>query len=257
MIKRDKNFILTNVINVSKSQMKNSYFIADYSTRIGIAIKTLFLLMVSLFTGIFYFRFLSLFSLANQLQLAFASIAFMFVVGFFLILYSGFSKYTTNLRTVSILYALCQGIFVGSFFNVINIVYSNVLPIFMFALICICFLFVFMNFLYSLGFVQVNSQLKIFLIILSVCLIFFVNINLFIQNNFLGFIISIISIVVGSLELARNFAAVDFLVQNRLDAKYEWPLAFSFHMILINLFIDFIILLLRFMDFRDNKRSIM
>ncbi|MDV3189101.1 MAG: Bax inhibitor-1/YccA family protein, partial [Pigeon pea little leaf phytoplasma] len=250
MIKRDKNFILTNVINSSKSQMKNSYFIVDYSTRLGIAIKTLFLLMVSLFAGIFYFRFLSIFSLNNQLQLAFASIVSMSVIGFFLVLYSCLSKHITNLRTVSILYALCQGIFVGSFCDAINIIYSNVLPIFMFALVCVCFVFVFMNLLYSLGFVKVNFKLKIFLIMLSVCLMFFVNINFFMRNSFLGFIISIISILIGSLELARNFAAVEYLVQNRLDVKYEWPLAFSFHMILINLFIDFVILLLRFMNFR-------
>ncbi|MDO8057197.1 Bax inhibitor-1/YccA family membrane protein [Candidatus Phytoplasma gossypii] len=253
MIKRDKNFILTNIINVSKTQMKNNYFTNDYSNRLGIVIKTLFLLMISLCSGLSYFYFLSIFSVPIQLNLSFVSLLSAFSISLGLAFYSGFFKYK-SLKKVSILYALFQGIFMGSFFSVVNINYSGLLYILAFALICVCVLFVFMNLLYSLGVVKVNYKLKFFLIILIILLMFLASINVFIQSSFLGFVISIVSIFIGSLELSRNFAAVECLIQKRLDKKYEWALAFSFHIILINLFLDFVILLLRFINYQENKR---
>ncbi|UQV27178.1 Bax inhibitor-1/YccA family protein [Candidatus Phytoplasma asiaticum] len=249
MIRRDKNFILTNIINVSKTQMKNNYFTSDYSTRLGIVIKTLFLLMISLFSGLSYFYFLSIFSVPIQLSVSFLSISILSFFGIILGLafYSGFVKYN-SLKKVSILSALFQGMFMGSFFRLVNINYSGLLFILAFALMCVCVLFVFMNLLYSLGVVKVNYKLKFFLIILTILLMFFVSINAFINNSFLGFLISIVSILIGSLELSRNFAAVECLIKKRLDKQYEWALAFSFHIILIHLFLDFVVLLLRFIN---------
>ncbi|MDV3197764.1 MAG: hypothetical protein Q8879_01670, partial [Candidatus Phytoplasma australasiaticum] len=51
-----KNFVLTNIINVSKSQKENNYFTNDYANKTGVIIKTLFLILISLFSGIFSFR---------------------------------------------------------------------------------------------------------------------------------------------------------------------------------------------------------
>ncbi|MDV3166297.1 MAG: Bax inhibitor-1/YccA family protein ['Waltheria sp.' little leaf phytoplasma] len=253
MIKRNKNFILTNIINVSRTQMKNNYFTNDYSNRLGIVIKTLFLLMISLCSGLSYFYLLSIFSVPIQLNVSFLSILSAFSINLGLVFYSGFVKYN-SLKTVSILYAFFQGIFMGSFFNTVNINYSGLSSILTFALICVCVLFLFMNLLYSLGVVKVNYKLKFFIIMLTILLMVFASINIFMKSSFLGFIISIVSIFIGSLELSRNFAAVERLVQKRLDKKYEWALAFSFHIILINLFLDFVILLLRFLDYQENKR---
>ncbi|MDO8029919.1 Bax inhibitor-1/YccA family protein ['Planchonia careya' phytoplasma] len=248
-----KNFILTNIINVSKSQKENNYFTNDYANKTGVIIKTLFLLLISLFSGILSFRLIFNLSIFfNPLKSAFFCISCSTGLCIGLLIYSGFAKYN-GLRTVSIVYALFQGILLGSVFVVMDVKNFILLPVFMFALICVCFVFVLMNVLYSFNIIKVNSRLLTFLITLTVFVFSTWTINIFIDNPVLSNLITFGTIVLASLHLVQNFQAVEYLTRLKLNKKYEWPLAFSFHVIFISLFTDFLLLLLEHTRIRDKR----
>nr|QOX89403.1 Bax inhibitor-1/YccA family protein ['Parthenium hysterophorus' phyllody phytoplasma] len=166
--------------------------------------------------------------------------------------YSCFAKYN-SLRTVSILYALFEGILLGSAFVVMDVNNFILLPVFMFALICVCFIFVLMNVLYSFNIIKVNSRLLTFLIILTVFVFSTWTINIFMDNTVLSTLAIFGTIVLASLNLVQNFQEVEYLTRLKLDKKYEWPLAFSFHIIFISLFTDFLLLLLEYTRIRDKR----
>ncbi|MDV3143481.1 MAG: Bax inhibitor-1/YccA family protein [Candidatus Phytoplasma australasiaticum] len=248
-----KNFVLTNIINVSKSQKENNYFTNDYANKTGVIIKTLFLLLISLFSGIFSFRLIFNLSIFfNPLKIAFFCISCSTALCIGLLFYSCFAKYN-SLRTVSILYSLFEGILLGSAFVVMDVNNFILLPVFMFALICVCFIFVLMNVLYSFNIIKVNSRLLTFLIIFTVFVFSTWTINIFMGNTVLSILAIFGTIVLASLNLVQNFQEVEYLTRLKLDKKYEWPLAFSFHIIFISLFTDFLRLLLEYTRIRDKR----
>ncbi|MDV3199586.1 MAG: Bax inhibitor-1/YccA family protein, partial [Candidatus Phytoplasma australasiaticum] len=236
MIKNKKNFILANMINVSKSQKENNYFTNYYANRTGVVIKTLFLLLISFCFGILSFYFISNSSIFfNPVKFSVFVLSSSTIVCIGLIIYGSFAKYN-SLRAVSIAYALFEGISIGSLFVIMDVTNFSLLPVFMVALICVCFVFVLMNFLYSCNILIVNSKFTIFFIILFMFVCSMCFINIFIKNSMVSILVALGTIVLASLNLIQNFQEVEYLTRFKLDKKYEWPLAFSFHIILISLF---------------------
>ncbi len=152
----------------------------------------------------------------------------------------------------SIIYAICQGVFLGVISGIYTIAFGDgIVPTAVMATIGVALA---MLFLYRSGIIRVTSRFRkvMFVALIGLLLSGLIMIPLFlfvpqifgVEGMMLMYTaIVVISVIVASLYLVIDFDDIQKTVQAGADRQYEWPLALSFIITLLWLYVELLRLL--------------
>lgn len=167
-------------------------------------------------------------------------------------------------KTIAISIALTEGITLGFFLNLLKLYYSNFMYGIAFAFISTIMLFMIVHLLYTNNIITVNNKFRMFFII-SLLILFITKLLLNLissysnnsQDMFINeqifFIFSICFLILGCMSLALDFDDANFIVSQKIHKDNEWRVALGFHMNLIYIFIQCIILLIKLGFFKKKN----
>jgi len=232
--------------HVSKSNETNyTYVTGKTATFSGIAIKSGFLLAIIF--GISALIWTNLNTLTPYLG---AMMIGGMIVGFISVLVASFSR--TSSPFFTILYAICEGLVLGSLSALLN----QVLPGIVFDAVVITFIiFGFLLVAYSTGIFKVGFTFrKIFMTALFGIMIFYLFHFIFgvllgvsflqINNPGLLLVISLIMVVMASFSLLIDFDNCKLSVKSGVPSHYEWYLSLGLLVSLVWLYMEILRLLI-------------
>jgi hypothetical protein len=221
----------------------------DNATIPGTISKTLILMILVVLSGSFSWKLVS--SGSSMLPLLiFISLISVFVFG----LMASFFPKTSPVAAP--LYAISEGILLGTISKLENAVYSGIVVQ---AIALTGVIFFSALFMYSTGLVKVTQKFQSIVFIatggiflyyfLSIVLnLFHVQMPLIYDSGPVGIIFSLIVIFIAALNLFLDFNLVETAVKNRAPKIFEWYGAFALIVTIIWLYIEVIRLLSRIRD---------
>lgn len=239
--------VATNYNDVSENQ----------ATYHGITIKTLFLLgiagVVGIFSGIMLYKVQNFTAFYTLLILS-------SIVGFFSVIIG-----RNSLRAApyaSVLYAVCEGLFLGTLTTIANELYSGIAIL---AIITTVVIFLVCLALFACGALRNVGVLRRILLIMGLSIILLTVIYLILEtfnisaidnllSNYTGITIAIeaIFLLYASITLALNFNEATYYVQSGAVKEFEWIAAFGFLFSILYIYLEAIYLLLSI--FAKNDR---
>ena len=234
----------------------------DVATIKGIGLKTLLLLGITFFAAIFAICFINPTS-------SFAMILYFGITLVTVILNIIMCFKPTSCRTLSIPYALMEGLMLGVFTGILEVLLPQQgLMLSAAALIVTVGIFIAAVILYTTGVIRVGSFFRKFMftaligtVIASLALSFFGlilmlagggNIFTFIYSSPLGLIISIVMVILASLYVVISIDNANRIVEGRMDKTYEWLASYGILLNIIWLYMEVVRLLLILMS---NRRD--
>lgn len=231
--------VATNYNEVSETQ-------ATYQ---GITIKTLFLLgiagLVGIFSGVMLYK-------VQNYSAFYTLLALSSIIGFFSVIIGRNSVKAAPY--CSILYAVCEGLFLGTLTTIANELYSGIAIL---AIITTVVIFLVCLALFACGALRNVGMLRRILLIMGFSIILLTLIYLILEifnvsaidnliSNYAGITIAIeaIFLLYASITLALNFNEATYYVQSGASKGFEWVAAFGFLFSILYIYLEAIYLLL-------------
>ncbi|WP_334331097.1 Bax inhibitor-1/YccA family membrane protein [Candidatus Phytoplasma prunorum] len=261
----NKNIILNDVVNgcVNKKSIISTY--KNNVSRKSIALKTIMLLVVTILsTMITFFLFNGARFVPNQLKIQentniITLILYILpIISFLLIMSSRFLPVQTT-KFIATTYSILEGIFFGTLFCFLNVVYSNVFMLISIDFLSVLCLFIIMNLAFYNNIIKVNKKFVTF-IVTSMILIFILDLIILFTgilgngvSPLFGALVSIIAIIISTLSLAMDFQYADYIVEQNISKDYEWKVALGFQITLIYIFIRILQLMMYLGVFKKRE----
>lgn len=243
-----KNFIFSHIEN-HKSKVNNIVMKESLASRKGIVQKTIFLLLITFFSTAMTFMTFSLFytpaDRATFNYILIYGVLFLCgVINLVLLFISIFSSVRAK-KLISIIYSIVEGIMLGSFFTLLNVIYQNIFPLVLIAVLSVFVLFLLMHFAFYNNLIKVNNKFQKIIFLSFICL-FIIDIvfSFVFPRLFISILVSFLSILIGFFSLAIDFQNAETIVNQNLSQEYEWFVAFGFQVTLIYIFMRIIQLMM-------------
>ncbi len=226
----------------------------EFATAKGIGIKTSILLGITFLTSLVLIALTTIFGIIT--------LAFYIVGGIAgIILQIIMNLNPRKAKSLSIPYAICEGLTVGCLCGILAAAFGDVgLQIASIALLATLAIFLASTFLYSRGIIRVNNRFRSFLLVISLgiiilslgfgllSLIVFLTSgqNLYTLYYFSGFGLlgAIIMCIVATMYVIFSFSVADNLIEAGADKDMEWYAAYAITLNVVYLFIEILRLLL-------------
>lgn len=220
------------------NSVKTDSVVTDYQvTYAGVAIRTLFLIGLAIFSA-----FMTIYYLAPMGMDVFAGVMITaFIVGFISVIVG-----TRSVRLApifAILYALSEGAILGFVSAVYAWVYNGIVPT---AIMTTVIVLLVMMLLYSTEIIKVTSRFASIMLVALISVIVMSIIPLLIpgiEYSGLFFLICIVSAILSALFLLLDFESIKTCVEAGTDAKYGWVLSLGLMVTLVWLYIEVLRLL--------------
>lgn len=225
----------------------------DRATYKGITIKTFSLLAISIAVAAFT-AFALPDILSNNANVFFVTLVVSSIVGFIAVMVGRISE--RKAKYASVIYALCEGLFLGSISAITEAYVPGAVTTALFSTICI---FAVMLTLFSTGILRVGNKFRSFcwaftlgaLAIILLMSIF----SLFIKDysQYLGIMIGveIFLLIYGVVTLSLNFAEANNVVSRGASKNAEWSVALGLMVSVVYIYIQVLRLIMLFAA-RDN-----
>lgn len=211
---------------------------ADHATYKGITIKTISLLLVTVIVGVLTAIFLpNILNSAAAEQFVIALIAAAFI-SFIAVIVGRISDRAA--RVCSMIYALCEGLLLGTVTAFVNAYYPGAGTL---AISATVIIFAVMLVLYAFGFIRNGSMMRmiIFGLILSILALLVFDIVYIIatgtQNYGMYLFIQGLFLVYGVVTLTFNFAEAEAVVKMGASKDAEWSVALGMEVSIIYIYI--------------------
>lgn len=243
---RTSNPILTRVRN----ERVSAWTAGETASFTGVSVKTgILLLIVVLTSGLIWLNFESMAGVIIPL------FALSSIFGFIFVLLAQFTRFNA---LFSILYAVCEGIFLGTLsFLVQNLIEPGLI----FNAVAITFIvFAFLLISYATGLFKVGNKFRSIVYTIMFCLIFFYFISFILSFFGLGLFtiaspglalaLSIGMVILASFNLLIDFDNCKIAVDQGMPKRFEWVLSLGILVSLVWLYVEVVRLLLILADRR-------
>lgn len=187
-------------------------------------------------------------------QLLYPSILVSSIASFILAFIMCFKKEMA--KSLSILYAICEGVAIGSISFIFNQFYSGIVV----QAIFLTFLDLFvMLMLYKFRIIKVNDKVRSLIVGATLCIgvLYFINIIMgffgksipFLYNSSpIGIGVSIVIVAIASFNLLLDFDTMERAANNNMPKYFEWYCAFGILVTLVWLYLEILKLLAKIND---------
>ena len=247
------------MISRMERDLKNEGEFSDRASRKGVAQKTLFFVGITFFVALATYLFI-IGSVRDFVYTGDYS-GFMFlygmliasiIVGVICWIVCMFSARLTKI--FGTLYAVCEGVLLGTISLLAEMAFPGI--IFM-ALAATATVFFVMAGLYYSGTIKVSNRFRSTVIVAAISMLFLMLIlfiiglfsaplmNLFFGTGILSIIISAIMVILASFMVLVNLRGIDDIVEAGMPKQYEWRAAFSMLIVIIWLYVEILVLLMK------------
>lgn len=218
----------------------------ERATYKGITLKTIILLLIAIVVAAFT-AFALPAILVNNPTTFYVTLAISSIVGFISVLVGRTSERAA--KYASVIYSLCEGLFLGSLSAICEALVPGVVSIAVFSTLVI---FTVMLTLFATGVIRVGSKFRsicLALTIGAIALVLLVSLfGLFIQDfyQYIGIMIGveIFLLIYGVITLALNFAEAKNVVERGASKNAEWSVALGLMVSIIYIYIEVIRLII-------------
>lgn len=225
----------------------------DRATYKGITVKTVILLLISvLIAAIVAFELPTI--LANNPTTFYVTLVVSSIVGFIAVMVGRMSE--RNAKYASVIYAICEGLFLGSLSAIVEAYVPGVVATAVFSTIV---LFAVMLTLFATGVIRVGSKLRSIcfgLTLGALAIILLVSLfSMFIDyQSYLGIMIGVEVFLVfyGVITLSLNFAEANAVVSMGASKDAEWSVALGLLVSIVYIYIEIVRLLALIAARSDN-----
>lgn len=229
----------------------------DRASYKGITIKTFFLLGLATIIGAITAFFLPTIIESGNFGLYYVTLAISSIVGVVAVIVGRMSP--TLSKYFSSLYALCEGLFLGTLTAIVSEYVPGIAPISVFSTIII---FAVMLTLFGTGLLKVGTKFRRFCLaftIGAIALLFFTTImflffgDLIDYSTYLWILIGIETflLIYGIITLGLNFAEAQFVVDTGAPKEAEWQVALGLTVSLIYIYVELVRLIALFASNRN------
>ncbi|MFA5380461.1 MAG: Bax inhibitor-1/YccA family protein [Candidatus Izemoplasmatales bacterium] len=209
-------------------------------TYTNVAIKTVFLVLITLGTGCYF--------IANPNLVSIPLLIGAVIVGFIAVIIG-----TRSVRFapyLSVLYAACEGLILGIVSVAYETLYEGIVPT---ALITTVVVLLVMMLLYSMNIIKVNVRFASFMVVALITVIMMSVLGMILPfgGGTLYIIISILSALLSAFYLFLDFENIKACVIGQVDVSYSWVLALGMMVSLVWIYVE----ILRLLAFFGNHRN--
>ena len=218
----------------------------------GIAVKTFILLGIATLVGAMVAFYLPSI-VENNLSTFLVTLVISSIVGFIAVIVGRMSE--RKAKYASVIYAACEGLFLGTLTSIINLYVEGAATIAVFSTLII---FAVMLTLFSTGILRVGTKFRRFCFAFTlgaIAIILFMSIaSLFIDfSAYLNILIGLelFLLVYGAITLGLNFAEAQNVVQRGASKEAEWSVSLGLMVSLVYIYVE-ILRLLYYLALRDR-----
>ena len=211
----------------------------DCASYKGITIKTFILLAITTFVGAMVAYYLPDI-LKNNMEAFYITLVISSIVGFISVIIGRVSE--KNAKYASAVYAICEGLFLGTLTTIINTYVPNAAVIAVFSTLII---FAVMLTLFSTGILRVGSKFRRFCFAFTlgaIAIVLFMSIAyLFIDfTAYLGLLVGIeaLLLIYGAITLGINFAEAQAVVECGASKDAEWSVSLGLIVSILYIYIQ-------------------
>lgn len=211
----------------------------DRASYKGISIKTFILLGITALIGGVVSFYLPLI-LQNNVTSFLVTLSISSVVGFISVMVGRYSE--TKAKYASVIYAICEGLFLGTLTSLVNYYVEGAATIAIFSTLII---FAVMLTLFSTGILRVGSKFRRFCFAFTlgaIAIVLFMSISsLFINYEaYLDLVIGIevVLLIYGAITLGLNFAEAQAVVERGASKEAEWSVSLGLMVSVIYIYVE-------------------
>lgn len=219
---------------------------ADRATYKGITIKTFILLILAVAVGAMTAYFLPTIVESGNYATFYVALFVSVIVGFISVIVGRVSP--TKAKYFSAIYAICEGMFLGTLTAIVSEYVPNVAPVAVFSTFII---FAVMLTLFGTGILRVGSKFRKFCFaftIGAIALILFTTImslvlgSVLTSSQYFGVMIfvELFLLVYGIITLSLNFSEAQYVVQRGATKDAEWQVALGLTVSLVYIYIELV-----------------
>ena len=219
----------------------------------GITVKTFILLGIAALVGAMVSFYLPQI-VENNLSTFVVTLAISSIVGFIAVMVGRFSE--TKAKYASVIYSICEGLFLGTLTSIINLYVEGAATIAIFSTLII---FAVMLTLFSTGILRVGTKFRRFCFTFTlgaIAIVLFMSIaSLFIDYSaYLGMLIGIelFLLIYGAITLGLNFAEAQAVVERGASKDAEWSVSLGLMVSVVYIYVE-ILRLVYYIALRDRN----
>lgn len=224
----------------------------ECATYKGITVKTCILLLISIFVAaIMAFALPTI--LVNNATTFYVTLVVSSIVGFIAVMIGRMSE--RKAKYASVIYAVCEGLFLGSLSAIAEMYVPGVVTVAIFSTVV---LFAVMLILFATGVIRVGSKLRsigfgltigaLALLLMSFIFQFFVDYNTYL--NIIIFV-EIFLLFYGVITLSFNFAEANYVVARGASKDAEWSVALGLLVSILYIYVEIVRLIILLASKKD------